>query len=185
MSKNFQYTFAGNDKIGDRSDVRSLEMENRENIAFRDKMHKLDIHNAQARIDFASRQCEKFKKQRDDIQEQVDDWLGFLHHAKKSMASLPDRHETERQEEQMRYHARHFELDPEKHRINSQDHSKGPFEAGPAWTVWDQEKHDRDDPPPKNNDHHELDHELERLRRHELIHTGDDPRPKNDEYHTH
>ena len=68
MSKKFQYTFAGNDKIGDRSDVRSFEMKNQEKIAYRERMIKLEIFYAQAKIDFASRQCEKFKKERDDIQ---------------------------------------------------------------------------------------------------------------------
>ena len=154
MSKNFQYTFAGNDKIGDRSDVQSFEMKNREKIAFRDRMNKVEIFDAQAKINFASHEYEKFKKKRDDIQEEVDYLRVLLLDSKKSMASITDRHETERQEELVKYQARHFELDPEKHRINSQDHSTGLFEAGPAWTVWDQELHNRDDPRAKNEDHH-------------------------------
>ena len=154
MSKNFQYTFAGSDKIGDRSEVRSFEMKNRGKIAFRDRMNKVEILDAQAKINFASREYEKFKKKRDDIQEEVDYLRVLLLDSKKSMASITDRHETERQEELVKYQARHFELDPEKHRINQQDHSAVPFEAGPAWTVWDEELPTRDAPRAKNEDHH-------------------------------
>ena len=72
MSDNFEYTFAANDQIGDRSEVRSFERKNLENIALRDKMHKLEIKDAQKEIDFASGRCKEFKKKRDDNQTHFD-----------------------------------------------------------------------------------------------------------------
>jgi hypothetical protein len=215
MSLHFQYTYAANDQIGDRSEVLSLERKFRENTALREKMYKLEIKDAQKEIDFASGRCKEFENklddnqiyfdywlrflcdakksmaslpdqhetQRQDAQEEIDFasgrckeckrkrnenqihfdyWLRFLRDAEKSMESLPDQHETQRQEELKEYYARHFEIDPEKHRINQPDHSAIQFEAGPGWNVWDGPTHEescsshatRHAPRPKKEDHH-------------------------------